>query len=84
MNPYDSAARFMPRNYAPADTVTFKIHDEMRGAPVSPNVRAWAVSNLPDGDYVCQYWIHYDRWHFGRVEDVGERRRIIQLEQTYP
>lgn len=83
MNPYNTADRLMPRDYAPIETVTFNLHREVRGYPIPPNVEAWAKSNLPDGDYVCQYRIVDDAYRFGRVETNGEARRIIELPVMY-
>jgi hypothetical protein len=79
MNPYDTASRFMPRDYKPVPTVRFDLHREIRGDLMPPAVQAWAVSNLPDGDYVAQYMITDDGWRFGRAEWEGERRRIVQM-----
>lgn len=82
MNPYNSAERFMPRDYNPVPTVTFALHQEMRGDPMPQTVRAWAESNLPDGDYVAQWTISDASWHFARSEWIGDRRRIVQVPEV--
>jgi hypothetical protein len=83
MDPYNTADRFMPRDYSPKPTVTFEMHRSFGNGLIPQHVKDWAISNLDDGDYLAQYRVADDAWGFATyVNDCG-RMRIMRVA-SYP
>ena len=71
--------------YECIDTVRFTHQLELcprYNVPALP--RTWALSNLPDGEYVGYYHLPSNTWRFSRVEVQRDALVIFEGFRSYP